>query len=95
MKIEIGESLCYSWLRHVKDCQIVQTNWKPYPSWQLLHEEGLNNFMQTSGKHFTSHYDLRVYKKNSSLAQLLRQAEVDALGISMSDVRCEAARSVI
>ena len=30
MKIEMGESLFYSWLRHVKDCQIVQTNWKGY-----------------------------------------------------------------
>lgn len=28
MKIEMGESLFYSWLRHVKECQIVQTNWK-------------------------------------------------------------------
>ena len=28
MKIEMGESLLYSWLRHVKECQIVQTNWK-------------------------------------------------------------------
>lgn len=85
MKIEIGESLCYSWLRHVKDCQIVQTNWKPSPSWQLLHEESLSSFMQMSDKHFTAHYEIGVYKKNSSLAQLLRQAEVDALGISMSD----------
>ena len=28
MKIEIGESLIYSWLRHEKQCQLVQTNWK-------------------------------------------------------------------
>ncbi len=28
MKIEVGESLCYSYLRHVKQCPIVQTNWK-------------------------------------------------------------------
>ena len=41
--------------------------------------------MQMSDKHFTAHYEIGVYKKNSSLAQLLRQAEVDALGISMSD----------
>lgn len=29
MKIEMGESLFYSWLRHVKECQIVQTSWNP------------------------------------------------------------------
>ena len=28
MKIEMGKSFLYSWLRHVKECQIVQTNSK-------------------------------------------------------------------
>ena len=28
MKIEMGKSLPYSWLRYVKECQIVQTNSK-------------------------------------------------------------------
>lgn len=41
MKIEMGESLFYSWLRHVKECQIVQTNWKASPQWQLQHEDKL------------------------------------------------------
>lgn len=35
MKIEMGESLFYSWLRHVKECQIVQTNWKVSSQWSL------------------------------------------------------------
>ena len=33
MKIEIGESVCYSFLRHVKQCWLVQTNWKVSESW--------------------------------------------------------------
>ena len=33
MKIEIGESLISSWLRHVKQCRIVQTNWKIASGW--------------------------------------------------------------
>lgn len=44
MKIEMGESLFYSWLRHVKECQVVQMNWKPSPSWQLQNEEELKRF---------------------------------------------------
>ncbi len=28
MKIEMGESLIYSWLRHEKQCQLAQTNGK-------------------------------------------------------------------
>lgn len=84
MKIEMGESLFYSWLRHVKECQVVQTNWKPSPSWQLQNEDELKRFMDTTDAHFHSKYGYGVYK-NNSLSQLLTQAEVDALGISISD----------
>lgn len=84
MKIEMGESLFYSWLRHVKECQVVQTNWKPSPSWQLQNEEELKRFMDTTSTHFQNKYGYGVYK-NNSLSQLLTQAEVDTLGISMSD----------
>ena len=85
MKIEMGESLFYSWLRHVKECQVVQTNWKPSPSWQLHNEEDLKRFMEVTDAHFQNEYGYGVYK-NNSLSQLLTQAEVDALGISMSDI---------
>ena len=84
MKIEMGESLFYSWLRHVKECQVVQTNWKPSPSWQLRDEEGLKRFMEITDGFFQSKYGYGIYKKNS-LAQLLLQAEVDAVGLCMSD----------
>ena len=33
MKIEIGESLGYSYLRHVKQCWLVQANWKVSDHW--------------------------------------------------------------
>ena len=85
MKIEMGESLFYSWLRHVKECQIVQANWKPSSSWQLLHQDEIDDFMRISNEYFNQKYGFNIYKKNSSLTQLLRQAEVDSLGISMSD----------
>jgi hypothetical protein len=39
MKIEIGESLFLSWLRHVKGCQLVQTNWKSVSEWDRMHDE--------------------------------------------------------
>jgi len=29
MKIEIGESLVRSWLRHVEHCEFSELNWKP------------------------------------------------------------------
>ena len=48
MKIEMGESLFYSWLRHVKECQIVQTNWKTSPQWTIIHEEKLEEVRITT-----------------------------------------------
>jgi len=84
LKIEMGESLFYSWLRHVKECQVVQTNWKPSPTWQLHNVEALERFMQRSNEHFANRHGFDVYKKNS-LIQLLQQAEADAVGITLSD----------
>lgn len=38
--LEIGESLGESWLKHVRNCSIVQCNWKTSPRilWQHLEE---------------------------------------------------------
>jgi hypothetical protein len=38
MKVEAGESLILSWLRHVVGCQIVQLNWKPSVDRWKLHD---------------------------------------------------------
>lgn len=82
MKIEMGESLFYSWLRHVKECQVVQTNWKVSPQWQLQHENELSALMLASDRLFSEKYGYHIYKKNSSLSQLIQQGECDALGIA-------------
>ena len=85
MKIEMGESLFYSWLRHVKECQIVQTNWKTSSQWPLLHEDELEKMMAVTDSFFSEKHGYSIYKKTSSLSQLLLQAECDAIGISKQD----------
>lgn len=85
MKIEMGESLFYSWLRHVKECQVVQTNWKVSPQWQFQHEDELSELMQITDKHFSDKYGYKIYKKNSSLSQLIQQGECDAVGVSIQN----------
>lgn len=82
MKIEMGESLFYSWLRHVKECQIVQTNWKVSPQWDFQHEDQIASLVQDAAAHFSSRYGYNIFKGNRSLSQILRQGECDALGIS-------------
>lgn len=85
MKIEIGESLFYSWLRHVKQCQIVQNNWKISCQWENKHEDELVGFMSEIDDYFLNKYNYKIFKNNVSIKQLLRQAECDVLGISISD----------
>lgn len=85
MKTEMGESLVYSWMRHVENCQIVQTNWKTSPSWHLARKAELENFMRKADSAFFTRDNKHVFKGTSSLEQLLRQGEIDALGIRFKD----------
>ena len=85
MKIEMGESLFYSWLRHVKDCQIVQTNWTTSSQWSLSHKDELNDIMTQTDELFREKYGYNIYKKNASLSQVLQQAECDVLGVSVQN----------
>ncbi len=85
MKIEMGESLFYSWLRHVKECQIVQTNWKVSPQWNLEHEEDIEYLMRKTDDYFSNKYDYAVFKQNSSLSQILQQGECDVVGIAIQN----------
>ena len=90
MKIEIGESLVYTWLRHIKGCQVVQNNWKSSSQWQLLgNKQVLQTLMDEVDSLFSSKgYDLfksENSNKKVSLDQVLKQTESDAMGISISN----------
>ena len=85
MKIEVGESLFYSWLRHVKECQIVQTNWKVSPQWELHNEAEVFAAMELIDKSFSEKYGYSIFKQNSSYQQVIKQGECDALGINIDE----------
>ncbi|MGI5935351.1 MAG: hypothetical protein ACOX7I_00875 [Oscillospiraceae bacterium] len=85
MKIEMGESLIMSWLRHVKECQIVQTNWKASSRWELKNKETLAALLKYSDELFKNKYGYDIYKGNSGIEQILAQAEIDVLGLSFGD----------
>lgn len=79
MKIEMGESLLQSYLKHVEQCMVTQTNWKASASWQIAEED-----MQKAGKLFErikSHPGFGGVFGSSSLTQALKQAELDVIGI--------------
>jgi hypothetical protein len=85
MKIEIGESLMLSWLRHDKNCQLVQINWKPsVNSWEQYNEAELDIIMKEAQDLFYAKFGIDLFKGNSSCSQLLQQGEIDALGVDIN-----------
>ena len=85
MKIEMGESLFYSWLRHVKECQIAQTNWKVSSRWNLKHEPELEEIFSREKHHFERNRGYKIFKQNASLNQVIQQGECDVLGVSIGE----------
>lgn len=83
MKIEIAESLIASYLKHIKKCLIVQTNWKVSNNWDI--EETANNQTQAMYDKIIAHPEFLDIFKKSELNQVLRQSEVDAIGISIAE----------
>lgn len=63
MKIEIGESLFYSWLRHVKFCQLVQTNWKISQQWELMDMKRIDEMMSKVDVFFLSKTQIQNIQK--------------------------------
>lgn len=85
MKIEIGESLMLSWLKHIKKCQTAQLNWKASThSWELHNEEKIKKIMDATKKYFTEKHQLNIYKNTTSHLQLMRQGEIDVLGLEIN-----------
>ena len=80
MKIEIGESLACSWLRHVRQCWLVQANWKFLEHWErCLTDRELQVVFDT----VRGRFDVGggVFKKTRDAGQFLRQGEIDAVGV--------------
>lgn len=81
MKIEIGESLGYSYLRHVKECWLVQTNWKPSPHWpKFMDDVELDEVFVAMKRRFDD-AEGKVFKQTRTAAQFIQQAEIDVMGV--------------
>lgn len=80
MKIEIGESLACSYLRHVERCWLAQANWKVSEHWERsLSDAELEALFLEMKRRFDR--DGAVFKKTKDAAQFLKQGEIDAVGV--------------
>lgn len=80
MKIEIGESLACSYLRHVERCWLVQANWKAPEHWgRRLTDADLEALFAEMRRRFDP--DGAVFKQTKDAAQFLKQGEIDVVGV--------------
>ncbi|MFB6317294.1 hypothetical protein [Saccharicrinis sp. FJH54] len=83
MKIEIAEILIASYLKHIEGCRIVQTNWKTSGKWNISEydkEKAVELFERIKQSTLLS----EIFKKNS-FNQLIKQAEIDVLGLNTTE----------
>ena len=92
MTIDVGEALCGSWLKHVKMCQVVQTNWKPSCFWIeemfAFVERALKELDTNFSKkkfHVFPHKKRKVGRKyvddGIDARQIMEMSECDVIGI--------------
>lgn len=89
MSVDIGESLMHSWLKHVKRCDIVQTNWKA-----SMHGAFDKSLADDLFAKIQSHPKFSFFAPKKTAANIIRQAEIDALGCVVEKKRyiaCEIA----
>jgi hypothetical protein len=83
MKIEVGESLMRSWLRHIQGCQFAELNWKPSSSWPVCGD--VQPLMNAARDHFKNALGIEIFGKQTAY-QVLKQGEIDVLGIRLKPV---------
>ena len=82
MKIEIGESLIYSWLRHIKKCQIVQLNWKASEKWDK--DKDTDTKLRLRMDKIQDMFD-KPFGNIHSLQQLVKSSEIDVVGFDFQN----------
>lgn len=85
MKVEVGESLMYSYLSHIEGCQIVQTNWKISSSWPKYNMEEVETFLERVRTLYADKYNYNIFKKTASVAQVMKQCECDVVGVRVGE----------
>ena len=77
MKIEMGESLMQSYLKHIKGCLITQTNWKTLRSWKKSNEDKAKAKFEKIKKEYPN-----IFSEKTKFEKMLNQAELDVIGIA-------------
>jgi hypothetical protein len=83
MKIEIGEFLILSWLRHVRGCAVTQMNWSPSPAWTVARERELRAAFEAV-RRFADDAIGRSSFGKVDFGSFIRHARIDVLGLRLN-----------
>lgn len=98
MKVEVGESLAYSWLKHVKKCQLIQINWKFSPVWGFNNAavkgtvKAAKNYFKSDKTDFEN-YAIFGANGKSTDSQIIQQTECDVIGYDFKAKKIYAVES--
>ena len=82
MNIDIAESLAYSWLKHVKGCQIIHRNWKGVAESEPQISDIIRNAYNAAAiKEENNSENTSTDDLNKKIKQALKQTECDVLGL--------------
>ena len=82
MKIEIGEFLILSWLRHVHGCVVTQMNWSPSPAWTVARERELRAAFEAVRRFSDDTIGGSSFGK-VDFESFVRHARIDVLGLRL------------
>ena len=90
MKIEMCEQLVASWLKHIKGCQVVETNWRLSPISTNLDGKAIDRVIKFMDevKQIVKDDGLDIFKKTKE-KQFVMQCEIDVVGVKIADAKVD------
>ena len=82
MKIEIGEFLILSWLRHVRGCVVTQMTWSPSPAWPVARERELQTAFAAVRSFSDETIGVPIFE-HCDFGPFIRHARIDVLGLCL------------
>ena len=80
----LKESLVFSYLKHIKKCKIIQTNWGPKTrDWDEEYGKA-RELLRTSKNYFKNKYRINIFEHISPDDDIIRLSSIDAFGISFN-----------
>ncbi len=84
-RMELERSLVFSYLKHIKKCKIIQTNWLPCINGWNIHSRKGDELIRLAKNYFRNKYRISIFEEIATLDDINKENVVDAFGISFNE----------